>query len=177
MRHRFWLISGGLATATATGIYGTLSSTAQGTWQPAGEVLPTELLEQIQSDHLQPEFLGNADQMRAWKIQQSGQPIPLYLIDSRLTESDEQPLCGQSGCAFFAYVPNGQHYRSVWNAYLDPRLPPDLNLITATDNLQNRLPELILYQLERGQLQQFTLAFDGDRYEVVEAVNLPNSHE
>jgi hypothetical protein len=177
MRYRGWLIGGGMVTTMAIGIYGAVSSTAQGTWQSAGEVAPPELLTQIAQEHLSSDFQGDLTQMQIWKIQQSGQATPLYLVDTRLTDSDDHPLCGQAGCAFLAYIPDQPIYRSVFVAYLNPYLPPDTELFSVGDQLHAGLPDLILYQLEAHHLQRLTLAFQGDRYEVVETQILPETYE
>ncbi len=171
---------GGLLTALAMGVYAKTSSTAstaQTTWQLAGEIAPPELLEQIGAEHLSSSEPVNLSQMRVWKIHQPRQATPLYLIDTRLADSDQQPLCGKAGCAFLGYIPGKQSYQTVFNTYLDPHLPPDTELLSVTDTLQSGLPTLTLHQLEGQQLQRFTVAFDGTHYAVITVDNLSSPHE
>ncbi|WP_163666193.1 hypothetical protein [Adonisia turfae] len=177
MGYRRWLMLGGLSVALAVGVYAKTSSTAQTGWQLAGEIAPPELLKQIGEEHLSSPEPVNLSQMRVLKVHQSRQSAPLYLVDTRLADSDQQPLCGKAGCAFLGYIPGQQSYQTVFNTYLNPHLPPDTELLSVTDTLQSGLPTLTLHQLEGQQLQRFTVAFDGIHYAVVTVDNLSSSHE
>ncbi|MEA5464059.1 hypothetical protein [Leptothoe sp. PORK10 BA2] len=177
MGYQRWLMIGGLSVAVAVGVYAKASSTAQTTWQLAGQIAPPELLKQIGEEHLSSPEPVNLSQMRAWKIHQPRQSAPLYLIDTRVTDSEQQPLCGKAGCAFLGYIPGQQGYQTVFNTYLDPHLPPNTDLLSVTDELQSGLPTLTLHQLDGQQLQRFTVAFDGTYYAVVTVDNLSPTHE
>ena len=177
MGYRKWLMLGGLSTALAVGVYAKTSSTVQTSWQLAGEIAPPELLKQIAEEHLSSPEPVNLSQMRVLKVHQSKQSAPLYLVDTRLAESDQQPLCGKAGCAFLGYIQGKQKYQTVFNTYLDPHLPPDTELLLVSDTLQSGLPTLTLHQLEGQQLQRFTVAFDGTHYAVVTVDNLSSPHE
>jgi len=177
MGYRRWLMLGGLSVAFVMGVYTKTSSTAKTTWRLAGEIAPPELLKQIGEEHLSSLEPVNLSQMRVLKVHQSRQSSPLYLVDTRLAESDQQPLCGKAGCAFLGYIPGKQDYKTVFNTYLDPHLPPDTELLSVTDTLQSGLPTLTLHQLEGQQLQRFTVAFDGTHYAVITVDNLSSPHE
>ena len=176
MGYRRWLMLGGLSVAVVV-VYAKTSSTAQTSWQLAGEIAPPELLKQIGEDHLSSPEPVNLSHMRVLKVHKPRQSGPLYLVDTRLAESDQQPLCGQAGCAFLGYIPGQASYQTVFNTYLDPHLPPDTDLLSVTDTLQSGLPTLTLHQLEGQQLQRFTVAFDGTHYAVVTVDNLSSPHE
>ncbi|NEP20383.1 MAG: hypothetical protein F6J97_26470 [Leptolyngbya sp. SIO4C1] len=115
--------------------------------------------------------------MSVWKIQASGQAAPLYLIDSRLAGDAPNPLCGTAGCVFFAYIPSSDRYQQVFLAYLDPRLPPEVELFEVITTLEEGFPTLMVHQLDGRHLQQLTLSFTGQRYEVVNTQHLPQVYE
>lgn len=149
-------------------------------WQSAANA-PSELLDQLVSDNLPADLSIDATQMQVWEIQLAGQPAPLYLIDTRVANSAEDPagnpLCGALGCAFFGYVLTNGSYEQVLDAYFRPELPPEMSLFELAEALQNDLPVLKVNQLEGDQIQQFTLVFNGEQYENVEIQTLPQRYE
>jgi hypothetical protein len=150
-------------------------------WSHAAQSAPSELLEQIRTETLSPNAPVDVGRMKVWKVQQSGQTQPLYLIDSRVTDSAERsnanPLCGSSGCAFFGYLATMNGYQQVLNVYLDPRLPPNVPLIELGDGLQAGLPVLKVNQLEGDRIQLLSLSFNGQKYEIIETQLLPQRYE
>ena len=147
------------------------------TWQLASEGAPPGLMQQVQTDALQPNAWVDVGQMYIWRIQQPNQAQPLYLIDSRTGQASESPLCGALGCAFFGYISTESGFQQVYAAYLDPHLPPDTELFEPLESQANGLPQLRLYQLEHPQLHAFTLTFDGHRYTVADVNYRPLPHE
>ncbi|MGK7887943.1 MAG: hypothetical protein AB4042_01315 [Leptolyngbyaceae cyanobacterium] len=127
---------------------------------------PPKLLDQLEK-HLNSTHALDAANFDVTKYQQLGQAAPLYWINTR---SDElSPLCGVSSCAFFAYIPTGRNYRNVLSLYLNPHLPPDVPLVEQTEILQHKQPVLHIHQLEGHHLRQFTLAFNGQHYEITDS--------
>ncbi|WP_121969215.1 hypothetical protein [Leptolyngbya sp. BC1307] len=161
------------------GVYQVWPSTENGGWQLAEKIAPKALMEQVAEENLNPDFEVPLGQMKMLKLSQSGQAAPLYLIDSRIADSDteENPLCGDLGCAFFGYVPIDDGYQSVLSLYLDPNLPPDMPLIEASETLQNDMPELIIHQFDGNQRLRLRLVLNDRRYEVVETQYLPEQDE
>ena len=156
------------------------SSDANG-WQRGSDAAPAGLMQQVIQENIAPDFQVDSGRMRVWRIQQSGQPDPLYLIDSRVASAAESasanPLCGASGCAFFGYIQQGDRHQRVFADYLDPRLPPNIPLFEVPHKLQNRLPVLIVNQMENNQIRQLTLSFNDREYEVTETQLLPQRYE
>jgi hypothetical protein len=146
-------------------------------WQLAKEGAPPALLTQVMADNLHPDVTVDAGQMSVLKLQQAGQSQPLYLIDARLIDSETQPLCGAAGCALFAYIRNQSGFQQVLATYLDPHLPPGQLLLQPTGDLHQGLPTLVATQLVETDLQQITLAFDGQTYAVDRLDYLPSNHE
>jgi hypothetical protein len=167
-----------LLVFSAGGIYAALPKVNESGWQHASEAAPPGLMEQVVRENISPNAQVNSGQMKIWKIQRSGQPAPMYLIDSRVASSaTTSPLCGASGCAFFGYVRQGEGYRRVFASYLDPRLPPNIPLFELVNHSSNGLPVLKINQLEGNQSQQLTLTFNGQMYEVTETQLLPQRYE
>jgi hypothetical protein len=173
-----WLKVGLPGISLLLAVYGVLArgSQAEG-WQKAGDVVPPNLLVQVKQENLSPDASVNFGQMKAWKVQYPGQPEPLYLIDSRLEDSTHSSLCGAAGCAVFAYTGSKGSYQQVFAAYLNPYLPPEQTLIQPASVLENGLPQLLIRQWEAPYLQQFTLTFNGQKYEVMQVEYLSHGHE
>ncbi|MEM9088684.1 MAG: hypothetical protein AAGC93_08060 [Cyanobacteria bacterium P01_F01_bin.53] len=178
MRLKTGLIAGGAALSLPLiiGVYQVWPRSEGDGWQPATEVAPPGLMTKIAADNLAPEFEGELGHMKIMRPWQPGQTTPIYLIDSRIADLSTQnnPLCGALGCAFFGYVPlEDEGFQSVLSLYLDPHLPPEISLIETGDTLQNNMPALIIHQLEDEQLLRMRLGLNDGRYEVVEAQYLP----
>ncbi|NEQ47480.1 MAG: hypothetical protein F6K00_29635 [Leptolyngbya sp. SIOISBB] len=146
----------------------------QPSWQLAREAAPSALLTQVAADNLHPDVTVDAGQMSVLKLQQAGQAQPLYLIDARLVDSETQPLCGVAGCALFGYIREQSGFRQVLKAYLNPHLPQGQTLLQPTGDLHQGLPTLVALQLVETDLQQITLAFDGQTYAVDRLDYLPH---
>ena len=159
------------------GFVAVLSQPTQPTWQLGQTVAPPELLEQIAQDNLNPEVPIDPGKMHVLKIRQIGQAYPLYLIDTRLAQSEGQPLCGAVGCAFWAYRPTATGFQQVFSAYLNPHLPPGTPFVEPLPILDNGLPQLTVHQLDETVLQHLTLAFNGQIYAIAHVDYLPISHE
>ena len=144
-------------------------------WRLAQEVAPLPLLSQMLADNLSPNFPVDPGQMQMWKVQVVGQRQPLYLVDSRVEGREMQPLCGAIGCAFFAYIPQNKDFQRVLATYLNPHVPPDRSLIKPTTTLDNGLPRLLVNQLEAEGLQQYTLGFNGQVYQIQQIDTLAGS--
>ena len=169
-----------LLTLRAT-VFGS-DTVAVSPWQLANQVAPTGLMAQVGRENLQPGAAIDLGRMKVWKLQQSQQPQPLYLIDTRIMNEAAQPnanpLCGALGCAFLGYLPtHGNQYQRVLNLYLNPLLPPDVPLLQPMPKLQSGLPCLLVHQLEHQQLRLFKLCWNGRIYEVVDSSLLPKVYE
>ncbi|MBE9137385.1 hypothetical protein IQ254_09215 [Nodosilinea sp. LEGE 07088] len=139
---------------------------SQTSWRLAQEVAPLPLLSQLMQDNLSPTFPVDPGQMQIWKVQVAGQRQPLYLVDSRVKNSETQPLCGAIGCAFFGYTPKDTGFQRVLATYLNPHVPPGRDLIEPTAAVENGLPQLVVNQLGAEGFQQYTLGFNGEVYEI-----------
>ena len=146
----------------------------QPSWKLAREAAPSDLLTQVVADNFHPDITVDAGQMSVLKLQQAGQSQPLYLIDARLVDSETQPLCGAAGCAMFAYIRDQSGFRQVLATYLDPHLQPGQTLLQPTGDLHQGLPTLVAMQLVEADLQQITLAFDGQTYVIDRLDYLPH---
>jgi hypothetical protein len=144
---------------------------AQGRWQPASQVLPTELQQQILKENLQPGTQVDIGQMQVLRVG------PLDLIDTRITNPSKgptaNPLCGAESCLFLGYV--NQH--RVLNLYLNPNLPPKVALIQPVTETREGLPCLLINQLEQQKIHTSKLCFNGTTYETVETQILPEVYE
>ncbi|MEO1396079.1 MAG: hypothetical protein AAFV90_24540 [Cyanobacteria bacterium J06634_5] len=161
------------------GVYQVWPRPENSPWQPAADVAPPGLMMQIAADNLTSGFETQLDQMKMMRPWQPGQRKALYLIDSRTANlsTQDNPLCGALGCAFFGYVPTDEEFQNVLSLYLDPHLPPDIPLIETSDRLQNNMPELIIHQLEGDQLMRLRMVLNTEQYEVVETQYLPTEKD
>jgi hypothetical protein len=158
------------------------SASVETGWQEAARSAPPGLIQQVAKENLSSDFAGDIGRMKVWKIFQSRQSKPLFLIDTHITNEATQlygnPLCGAMGCKFLGYVSTAKNqYQQVLANYFKPQLPPKISLIEPTPTIRNGLPTLKVNQLERKQVKQTMLAFDGKRYEVVETQLLPKVYE
>jgi hypothetical protein len=112
--NRKWLKPIGIFTAVvalllALSVYLTGNNAiAKGNWQLVSDAAPPGLMAQLQAETLNPGHSAETERMKIWNIQLPGQQKPLYLINSQITslvKPNANPLCGNSGCAFFAYIP------------------------------------------------------------------------
>jgi hypothetical protein len=148
---------------------------SQSGWQLAHDMAPLPLLSQMMQDNLSPTFPVDPGQMQMWKVQVAGQRYPLYLVDSRVKGIEMQPLCGAIGCAFFGYTPQDAGFQRVLATYLNPHVPPGRSLIELTMTIDNGLPGLVVNQLSAEGLQQYTLGFNGEVYEIQQIDTLARS--
>lgn len=183
MRLRFRLIA--FVSLILVGMIAVLamkSASTEAGWQEAARSAPSGLMQQVTKENLSSDFAGDIGRMKVWKIVQSGQSKPLFLIDTHITNEATQPygnpLCGAMGCKFLGYISTAKNqYQQVLANYFKPQLPPKVPLIEPTSTIRNGLPTLRVNQLESKQVKQTTLAFDGERYEVVETQLLPKVYE
>jgi len=93
---------------------------------------------------------------------QTGQE--LFLLDYN-TES----LCGRRGCLYSIYSRQGQTNKLIWSEYLQPNLPPGVNLFTLVweDSSASGFPCLDVKQLNGNRLQKLVYCFDGNNYRLV----------
>ncbi|WP_156119914.1 hypothetical protein [Leptolyngbya sp. KIOST-1] len=96
-------------------------------------------------------------------------------MDSRIEGMEMQPLCGAIGCAFFGYIPYYGGFRRVLATYLNPHVPPGQSLIEPTTTMERGLPRLMVNQLGTEGLQQYTLGFNGEVYEIQQIDTLAGS--
>lgn len=181
MKFKTTLISGGVAIALPLiiGVYRVWPRSDNSEWQIAADVAPPGLMMQIATDNLAPAFDAQLGQMKMLRPWQSGQTKALYIIDSRTADltTQDNPLCGALGCAFFGYIPTENGFQNVFSVYLDPHLPPNVQLLEASDELHQEMPELVIHQLENDQLLQLRLVLNDEQYEVVETQYLPQKDE
>ena len=186
MRLKARLVACGIALSLPliVGVYQVWPRAENSAWQPLASVAPSGLMMQIARDNLTSGFDEQVGQMKMMRPWQPGQVKALYLIDSRTADlsTQENPLCGALGCAFFGYVPtdNGEQngsFQSVLSLYLDPSLPPEIPLIEVTNTLFNDMPELVIHQLEDDQLIQMRLVLSNEQYEVVETQYLSSEQD
>ncbi|MCG8368814.1 MAG: hypothetical protein MJA27_36460 [Pseudanabaenales cyanobacterium] len=167
--------------SSITGAIREHASADSANWNDAVYSAPLGLMEQVQRNNLSPDLPIDTGRMRVRKVQQSGQSEPLYLIDSQIADAAKYPqanlLCGELGCAFFGYIPSDSRYEEILNTYFNPHLPPDIPLFESTETLKNGLPVLKVNQMESEQVQQLTLAFNGQAYEVIENQLFPDRYE
>ncbi|PSM46949.1 hypothetical protein C7Y66_22350 [Chroococcidiopsis sp. CCALA 051] len=88
----------------------------------------------------------------------------LFLLDYN-TES----LCGRRGCLYSIYSRQGQTSKLIWSEYLQPNLPPGVNLFTLVweDSNASGFPCLDVKQLNGNRLQKLVYCFDGNNYRLV----------
>ncbi|MGG6269005.1 hypothetical protein ACQ4M3_30735 [Leptolyngbya sp. AN03gr2] len=181
LRFRFIAIVS-LILASTIAILAMKSASVETGWQEAARSAPPGLMQQVIRENLSSDFTGDAGRMKVWRIVQSGQSKPLFLVDTRsmneASHPHENPLCGAMGCKFLGYVSTTKdRYQQVFANYLKPQLPPKVPLIEPTPKIQSGLPTLKINQLEGRQVKQSVLAFNGKEYEVVETQLLPKMYE
>jgi hypothetical protein len=154
---------------------------AESNWKPAAAAAPPGLMAQVQAEMLNPKYAAEAGKMKLWAIEIPGQQYPLYVINAQtasLVKLNVNPFCGNSGCAFFAYIATGkEQYQQAWNAYLNVHLPPKVNLFETPDVLRNGMPVLKINQLQGQRVQQLHLTYNGQRYEVTTTLLTPQAYE
>jgi hypothetical protein len=185
--HRKWLKLFGLfgmalVSLLALSIYWSGSNAiAEGNWKLAADAAPPGLVAQIQAEMLSPKYAAETGKMKLWEIEISGQQHSLYVINAQtanLVKPNANPLCGDAGCAFFAYIPTGkEQYQQVWNAYLNVHLPPKVILFEVPDTLRNGMPVLKINQLQGRRVQQLHLTYNGQTYEVTTTLLTPQTYE
>jgi len=85
----------------------------------------------------------------------------LILVDYR-----NDKLCGFQGCLYNLYL-NG---KNIWGIYLNPNLPPEVDLFSPNFEISNELPCLDIKQYKSKTLAKISYCFDGETYTVQ---NLP----
>jgi hypothetical protein len=144
---------------------------AQGNWQPARQVLASDLQQQIFKENLQPGTAIDIGQMRVLTVGR------LQLIDTRIANltkaANVNPLCGAESCLFLGY----SNRQRVLNIYLNPNLPPKVTLIQPIGEQRENLPCLLVNQLEQQKIHASKLCFNGTAYETVETQILPEVYE
>jgi hypothetical protein len=151
-------------------------------WHDAAKSAPTGLMAQVIQDNISPDLPIDAGRMKVWKIQQPEQSKPLYLVDSRVANLADyphaNPLCGVTGCAFFAYISLKEgEFQQVWSEYLNVNLPPGILLIEPSHELKHGLPKLRINQMKGKQVQQLQLTFNGKVYETTNILLLPKNYD
>lgn len=183
MRLRFRLMAFvSLILAGTIAVLAMKSASTETGWQEAARSAPPGLIQQVIKENLSPDFTGGVGRMKVWKLFQSGQSKPLFLIDTRSTNEathpQENPLCGALGCKFLGYISTAKNrYQQVLDHYLKPQLPPKVSLIEPSSTIRNGLPTLKINQLNGKQIKQLTFAFNGKGYEIVEIQVLPKVYE
>lgn len=145
-------------------------------WQPAALAAPPGLMEQVVRENIKGEWLGDPGRMSIVKIQEPGQQIPLYLINTRIQRECpprgcdplQEPLCGSAGCAYFGYIQNGKSYRQVFSEYLKSSLPPEVPFLRVSKQLASGLPCLAFAELPNvmnaDSLQIKHFCYNGNKY-------------
>jgi hypothetical protein len=149
---------------------------------PQWQSTPRKLSAQVRMESFRPDIPVDIGRLRTWKFQQPGQSIPIYLVDSRLSDRAEyprvNPLCGASGCAFLIYKPDGnRHFQQIWSAYLNVNLPPTVALFEPESDLSHGLPVLNINQMEGKRIRRSRLSFDGKVYEITQTTLMPQIYE
>jgi hypothetical protein len=185
--HQKWLKLVGLfgvaiASLLALSIYWSDNNAiAESNWKPAANSAPPGLMAQIQAEMLNSKYAAEAGKMKLWAIEIPGQQYPLYVINAQtasLVKPNVNPFCGNSGCAFFAYIATGkEQYQQAWNAYLNVHLPPKVNLFETPDVLRNGMPVLEINQLQGQRVRQLHLTYNGQRYEVTTTLLTPQTYD
>ncbi|MDX2099627.1 MAG: hypothetical protein SFW36_17760 [Leptolyngbyaceae cyanobacterium bins.59] len=157
-------------------------------WQTVGQAAPKGLRSQLQKDRVVPGQLDPAqvDQMPFYKLQESGQASPLYLVYGKiasLSRSQANPLCGFAGCQFYIYMQRENKYVNAFEQYLDPNLPPSTPLIEVSSRRSKRLPCLQFNQLQSNRQNPLikkepvvsdTVCFDGKTFKKITPSNPRN---
>jgi hypothetical protein len=137
-------------------------------WKSAAQAAPRGLMEQVVRENVESSSQSQikSDRMRILTIQQPGQQIPFYIIDTRTDYNNPSanPLCGAAGCNFLGYVRSNSGYQRVFNYYLNPFLPENVSLIEPTQTIHKGLPCLIFNQLAGSQIEKINICFDGQQY-------------
>jgi hypothetical protein len=149
---------------------------------PQWQSISHKLSAQVMTESFRPGIPIDVGRLRTWKIQQSEQSDPIYLVDSRLSDRADyprvNPLCGASGCAFLIYKPDGdRHFQQIWSAYLNVNLPPTVALFEPSPDLSHGLPILKINQMEGQRIRQLRLSFDGKGYEITQTTLMPQIYE
>jgi hypothetical protein len=187
MMHQKWLKLVGLfgvtiASLLALSIYWSGNNAiAESNWKSVADSAPPGLMAQIQAEMLNSKYAAEVEKMKLWAIDLPRQQHSLYVINAQtanLVKPNANPFCGDSGCAFFAYIASGkEQYQQVWNAYLNVHLPPKVTLFETPDLLRNRMPVLKINQLQGQRVQQLHLTYNGQRYEVTTTLLTPQAYE
>lgn len=99
--------------------------------------------------------------------------VPLQSATKLVVFNFNSPdLCGQRSCTYVAYEVSGDRAdraRSVWQARLDPNLPPGQHLFSiAKDNATNQ-PCLMVNQVEDNRIRQSSFCYNGRYLQAAES--------
>lgn len=138
-------------------------STAKATsWQSANQYFEATVLEQIITDNATLPPVGIEQQMR---VQELLHQPRLVLVDF-----NSEQVCGQLGCAYSLYLEQDNGFQRVFQQYLNPHLPPDVDLISLGDypSWESALPCLTIHQLVESGLQKAQVCYHRDSYKITE---------
>lgn len=134
-------------------------------WKPASSLQASDNLTEIVRTH---SALATSEIEGVVSGMKGGQ----FSIDDRrqihLYDYDNPALCGTMGCLYTGYLFGDGQSIEVFNAYLDPFLPPGTPLFQLGRDAVNDLPCLRVNQFA-DNLVESRLCFDGDRYRVFDS--------
>lgn len=138
-------------------------------WQAYSPVLEESEVVQILTDNtlLTPAQV-TAEHIEAVKVF----PLDgLFLVNL----NDPDQFCGHSDCLYLGYRRAAdESLKEVFNAYLNPNIPPDYSLFEPLDRTANGLPCFLINQVNGTDIDRYTLCFDGSEYQVEDVKAFPS---
>ncbi len=131
-------------------------------WQSANQYFEAAVLEQIVTDNASLPPIGIEQHVRVQEL----------LSDPRLVLVDfnSEQVCGSLGCAYSVYLEQDNGFQLVFQQYLNPHLPPDVELVTLGDypSWESALPCLVIHQLVESGLQKMQVCYHSGSYRITE---------
>lgn len=126
---------------------------------------PPELTRHLARSVSSTDFPVDVRRMRVLKVDSRNQTVPLYLIDTRISQNTAvDPSCGSAGCTFLGFVPSNVGFRKIMGVFLNW----NENSVVLPGSLANGLPCLDLREKEKGTTQTVQWCYDGKEYQPVD---------
>ena len=102
--------------------------------------------------------------------------VTVFPIDDLiLINLNSADLCGHSHCLYLGYMRDpDESLKEVFNTNLNPNLPPDYALFEASERSVNGLPCFVINQVNRTDIDRYSVCFDGSVYQVEDVKSVPS---
>ena len=163
-----WGLTIFLLLSAVMGMAGCSAQAFGTTWASYSQALEASEVTQILANNsMLTQAQVTADQIEA---------VTVFPIDDLiLVNLNSADLCGHSHCLYLGYTrDSNERLKEVFNANLDPNLPPGYALFESSERRVNGLPCFTINQVNRTDIDRYTLCFDGSTYQVDDVKSAPS---